>query len=172
MDVDQGPAPIVSGPGSSSESGSDTGSQTGPQSGSQSEADEALRDLLGRVRSIAVVGIKAAPEADANRVPAYLQRAGFRILPVSPKLDEVLGEPCVASLAELREPPDLVNVFRAPAHIPAHTEEILGLHPKPAGVWLQLGIRHDEMAARLADAGIFVVQDRCLMVEHRRLFAG
>jgi predicted CoA-binding protein len=133
------------------------------------ESDSELRALLAGVRTIAVVGIKAAPHEDAFKVPAYLQARGFRVVPVNPKLERVLGEPAAASLAELEETPDLVDVFRAPEHVPAHVEEILRLAPLPRGVWLQLGIRHDAAAARLEAAGIAVVQDRCLMVEHARL---
>jgi predicted CoA-binding protein len=132
--------------------------------------DDALLDLLTRVKTIAVVGIKAGEDEDAFRVPRYLQQQGYRILPVSPKLASVLGERCVASLADLVEAPDLVNLFRAPAHVPAHAEEILALAEKPRGVWMQLGISHPEAAAKLRAAGIDVVEDRCLMVEHARLF--
>ena len=81
----------------------------------------------------------------------------------------MLGEQAVASLAEPRERVDLVNLFRARRHIPAHTAEILALDPAPRAVWMQLGIRHEESATRLAAAGIEVVQDLCLMVEHQRL---
>ena len=132
-------------------------------------SDEELRQLLERTRTIAVVGIKAGAEDDAFRVPAYLQRAGYRIVPVSPKLERVLGEPVVASLREVREPVDLVDLFRAPQHVPAHVDEILAMSPRPRAVWMQLGVSHDESAQRLEAAGIAVVQDRCIMVEHRRL---
>lgn len=132
-------------------------------------SDDEIRELLSRARTIAVVGIKAGEEEDAHRVPAYLQQQGYRILPVSPKLDRVLGEAARPSLRELREPVDLVNLFRAPQHVPAHAEEILAMSPLPRTVWLQLGIRHDEAAGRLEAAGITVVQDRCIMVDHRRL---
>ncbi len=132
-------------------------------------SDDEIRELLSRARTIAVVGIKAGEEEDAHRVPAYLQRQGYRIVPVSPKLDRVLGEAARPSLRELREPVDLVNLFRAPQHVPAHAEEILAMSPLPRTVWLQLGIRHDEAAGRLEAAGITVVQDRCIMVDHRRL---
>jgi predicted CoA-binding protein len=134
--------------------------------------DASLRRLLEQTPRIAVLGIKAGESDDAYRVPEYMQRAGYRILPVSPKLESVLGERCVRSLAELAEPAELIDVFRAPAHIPAHTDEILALPWRPRGVWLQQGIRDDASAARLEAAGIQVVQDKCLMVEHRRLFAG
>lgn len=136
------------------------------------ESDDALRELLSSCRRIAVLGIKDGSQDDAFRVPRHLQRAGFRILPVNPKLGAVLGEPCVASLAALSEDADLVNVFRAPAHLPRHVDEILALPRRPRCVWLQLGIRDDASAARLEAAGIAVVQDRCLMVEQRRLGVG
>jgi hypothetical protein len=133
-------------------------------------SDDELRELLESVRTIAVVGIKADPAEDAYHVPEVMQARGYRILPVSPKCSEVLGERCVAALGELRERVDMVNVFRAPQHIAGHTEEILRMQPRPKAVWLQLGIRDDASAERLAAAGISVVQDRCLMVEHARLF--
>jgi predicted CoA-binding protein len=131
--------------------------------------DAALRDLLRRVRSIAVLGIKAGADDDAFRVPRYMQAHGYRIVPINPKLASVLGEPALPSLAALEGGVDLVNVFRAPQHVPAHVDEILAMTKRPLAVWLQLGITHAEAAARLAAAGIAVVQDRCLMVEHRRL---
>lgn len=132
-------------------------------------SDRELRTLLENTRTIAVLGIKADEREDAHRVPRYMQRAGFRIRPVSPKLREVLGERAVASVAELDGPVDMVNVFRAPANIPAHVDEILAMKHKPKSVWLQLGIAHPS-TARLEAAGIAVVEDACLMVEHARLF--
>jgi predicted CoA-binding protein len=132
-------------------------------------SDRELRALLEATRTIAVLGIKDGAQDDAFRVPRYMQRRGYAIRPVSPKLREVLGERAVASLAELAEPVDLIDVFRAPANIPAHVDEILALEHKPKGVWLQLGIAHPS-TARLEAAGIAVVEDLCLMVEHARLF--
>ena len=133
-------------------------------------SDAALTDLLRRVKTIAVVGIKSGEDEDAFRVPRYLQQQGYRILPVLPKLERVLGERCVASLAALDETPDLVNLFRASAHVPAHAAEILALHRRPIGVWMQLGISSREAREKLEAAGILVVEDSCLMVEHARLF--
>jgi predicted CoA-binding protein len=135
-------------------------------------SDDALRELLSEVVTVAVLGIKAGADEAAHRVPAYLQRAGYRLLPVSPKLDAVLGEPCVPRLGDLGEAPELVDVFRAPRHLPAHVDEILALPTLPRAVWFQEGIRDDASAARLAAAGLVVVQDRCLMVEHARLLLG
>ncbi len=137
-----------------------------PNSGSE---DSALRDLLARVRTIAVVGIKAGEDDDAHRVPRYMQARGYRILPVNPKLEVVLGEPVAARLGDVGEPIDLVNLFRAAAHVPGHVDEILALSARPQAVWMQLGISHAESARRLEDHGVRVIQDRCLMVEHRRL---
>jgi predicted CoA-binding protein len=131
--------------------------------------DDRMREIFERCRAIAVVGIKSGPEDDAFRVPAYMQGHGYRIVPVSPKLTRVLGEPCVPSLRDVAAPVDLVNLFRAPTHLPGHVDEILALMPLPFAAWFQLGIRHDAAAARLEAAGVRVVQDRCLMVEHARL---
>lgn len=133
------------------------------------EGDASLREILARCRTIAVVGIKAGAEDDAFRVPRYLQAHGYRILPVNPRLERVLGEPCARSLGDVAEPIDLVDLFRAPRHLPAHVDEILALAPRPFAAWFQLGIRHEEAAQRLREAGVRVVQDRCLMVEHARL---
>jgi predicted CoA-binding protein len=134
--------------------------------------DESLRELLESVATIAVVGIKAGEQDDAYRVPRYLQVVGYRIVPVSPKLDRVLDEPVRTALSEISEPVDLVDLFRAPAHVPAHVEEILAMSPRPRAVWMQLGIEHAEATSRLREAGIVVVENRCLMVDHRRLFGG
>ena len=131
--------------------------------------DAALRALLQRTQAIAVLGIKAGVADDAYRVPRYLQNAGYRILPVNPGLASVLGERAVSRLADVSHPYELLDVFRAARHLPGHVDEILALPRPPSAVWFQLGIRDDASAARLAAAGIDVVQDRCLMVEHRRL---
>ena len=134
--------------------------------------DDQLRELLAGVRTVAVVGIKTGDRDDAYRIPRYMQAHGYRIIPVNPKLERVLGEPAVPSVAEIREPVDLVNLFRDSRHVPGHVDEILALSTLPRAVWMQLGIRHGAAARRLAEAGVAVVQDRCLMVEHGRLLGG
>jgi predicted CoA-binding protein len=136
------------------------------------EYDAELRELLRSISRIAVVGIKGGDADDAFRVPRYLQEHGYRIVPVSPKLERVLGECAYASLAEIPHPVDLVNLFRAPRHIARHADEILAMTPTPRAVWMQLGIAQAEVAARLRGAGLAVIEDRCLMVEHRRLLGG
>ncbi len=140
--------------------------------GAASGDDERLRALLSQARIIAVVGAKDDESADAHRIPRYLQQHGYRVVPVNPKRKRILGERVLRSLADLGpdDPPvDLVNLFRAPDHIPAHVDEILAMNPLPRTVWMQLGIVHGAAAARLRAAGIEVVQDRCIMVDHRRL---
>lgn len=133
------------------------------------QSDEHLKSLLASARTVVVVGIKDRENEDAFRIPQYLQKAGYRIVPVNPKLATVLGEPCRASLAQVEGAVDIVNLFRASEHVPAHVDEILAMDPRPRAVWMQLGIHHGPSAQRLRDAGIEVVQDRCIMVDHRRL---
>ena len=133
--------------------------------------DAGLRRILREAHTVAVLGAKADTRAPAYYVPAYLAARGYRLRPVNPTLTgrSVLGEPVVATLADLPEPVDVIDVFRRPQFLPAHAAEIVRLPWRPAAVWFQLGIRNDDAAATLARAGIRVVQDRCMMPEHRRL---
>ena len=134
--------------------------------------DSDLARMLGEARTIAVVGIKDGQREDAFRVPQYLQDHGYRIVPVNPKLAEILGETAYPSLPDLPESEpaiDIVNLFRASQHIAGHVDEILALSPLPRTVWMQLGIEDGASAERLRAAGVEVVQDRCIMVDHRRL---
>src|SRR5262245_7155929 len=133
--------------------------------------DDGLAVILRQVKSVAVLGAKADPAQPAHYVPAYLQAHGYRILPVNPVIAgrTLFGVPVVGTLADLAETPDVVAVFRRPAVLVDHAREILALPSRPSVVWFQLGIRNDEAAERLARAGIRVVQDRCMMPEHRRL---
>lgn len=131
-----------------------------------------IRDLLSQTKTIAVLGIKTAAQADqpAFYVPKYMQNAGFKIIPVPvyyPNVTEILGEEVYRRVSDISENVDMVNVFRRPQDIPPHLEDLLG--KKPKSVWMQLGISHSVVAEELAKAGIKVVQDRCLMVDHRRL---
>lgn len=135
------------------------------------EDDAGLTRILREARTVAVLGAKAQPSEPAHYVPAYLAREGYRVLPVNPTLAgrQVLGTAVVPTLADLPEPVDVIDVFRRPEYLPGHASEILALPWRPAVVWFQLGIRNDVAAERLARAGIRVVQDRCMMPEHRRL---
>ena len=132
----------------------------------------AILDALRDTRTIAVLGIK--PESHggqpAHYVPAHMLRAGYEIIPVPvyfPEATEILGRKVFRTLEAIGRPVDMVNVFRRPGDIPPHVDDIIAAKPKY--VWFQLGIRNDEAAQRLAEAGIKVVQDRCLMVEEGRL---
>jgi predicted CoA-binding protein len=131
-----------------------------------------MRELLLETKSIAVLGIKTEAHSDqpAFYVPKYMQTAGFKIIPVPvyyPDVTEILGEKVHRQLQQIPDEVDMVNVFRRPQDIPAHLDDLLA--KKPKSVWMQLGISHDGVAEQLARAGIKVVQDRCLMVDHRRL---
>lgn len=135
------------------------------------ESDAELRSVFEHTSVIAVLGAKAQPGEDAWNVAHYLERAGYTVRAVNPVIAHWGDAPVWPSLAALPERADLTLVFRAPANLPAHVDEILALSWRPDFVWFQLGIRHDACAARLESAGIAVVQDRCAMTEHRRLTA-
>jgi len=129
-----------------------------------------IRTLLNETRTIAVVGIKTEAQAGqpAFYVPKYLQSAGFQIIPVPvyyPKVTRILGQEVFRRLVDIPIDVDLVNVFRRTQDVPPHVQDILAKMPK--AVWLQSGIRNDAAAEPLARAGIKVVQDRCIMVDHR-----
>jgi predicted CoA-binding protein len=131
-----------------------------------------IRELLSDTKTIAVLGIKTEAQAGqpAFYVPKYLQTAGFQIIPVPvyyPEATSILGQQVFRRLADIPIDVDLVNVFRVSQDVPQHVEDILA--KKPKAVWLQSGIRNDAAAETLAKAGIKVVQDRCLMVDHRWL---
>jgi len=136
------------------------------------ESDAEMLTILSETTRIAVLGMKTEAQAGqpAFYVPKYMAEAGYEIVPVPvyyPDVFEILGEPVYRQLADIPEPVDMVNVFRRPHDIPPHLPDILAA--KPRVVWMQLGISHDEVAEALARADIKVVQDRCLMVDHRRL---
>ena len=133
--------------------------------------DAGIRRIIEQSRRIAVIGIKTADsQQSAYLIPEALQRSGFEIIPVPvyyPDVTEILGRPVYRTLAAVPGDVDLVDVFRRPKDIPQHLDDIVAKRPK--AVWFQLGIRNDEAAERLAREGIDVVQDRCLMVEARRI---
>ncbi len=134
--------------------------------------DRGIADLIRATRTIAVLGVKPESHADqaAHYVPAHMAAAGYEIIPVPvyyPEVTGILGKKVFRKLTDIGRPIDMVNVFRRPNDIPQHVDDIIAAKPK--SVWFQLGIRNDEAARRLAEAGIKVVQDRCLMVEEGRL---
>jgi predicted CoA-binding protein len=131
-----------------------------------------LAELVRNARRIAVVGLSPKPQRPSHGVAAYLQRAGYTIIPVHPAGGVTLGEPVypdLRSAAAAAGPIDIVNVFRRSEHIPALLDALLEIRPRL--VWMQQGIRHDEVARRLESAGIAVVMDRCLAVDHQFLGA-
>lgn len=131
---------------------------------------EGIRALLIKTRRIAVLGIKTEAQSfqPAFYVPQYMAQAGFEVIPVPvyyPEATEILGQKVYRKLADVPGEIDLVNVFRRSQDVPGHLDDLLA--KKPRAVWMQSGIRHDDVAETLAREGILVVQDRCLMVEHR-----
>ena len=131
--------------------------------------DSTLRNLLGRSRTIAVVGVSAKPERDSYRVAAYLQRAGYRVIPVNPGFEELLDEVCYPDLTAIPDDVeiDIVDVFRRSEFVPEIVEQAIerGAH----AVWLQLGVSHPEAERQASEAGLEVVSNRCIKVEHGRL---
>jgi predicted CoA-binding protein len=125
---------------------------------------QVIADMLA-AKTIAVAGLSDDPMKASHYVSAYMQAAGKRILPVNPSLENVLGERCYASLADLPERPDLVNVFRLPRAIPGIVDDMIALNFD--ALWTQVGIVNAEAAAKAEAYGIRVVMDHCLMVEHR-----
>jgi predicted CoA-binding protein len=131
---------------------------------------DVIRAMLGRPpqhpRTIAVVGLSDNPTKPSNYVPTYMQQHGYRIVPVNPRVANVLGERSYASLSDLPMKPDVVNVFRLPKFIPGIVDEMIRLGFR--NIWVQLGIINLDAATMAEAGGMRVVMDRCIMVEHRR----
>lgn len=127
----------------------------------------AIRELLAEVRSIAVVGFSPKPERPSHRIGRALQGFGYRVIPVHPALAEGLGEKAYRRLRELPEPPDLVDVFRAPEHVEAVVDDCIAIGVRR--LWLQDGVVNEAAAERAAAAGITVVMDRCIWRDYRAL---
>jgi uncharacterized protein len=132
---------------------------------------QTVQGLLKQSKTIAVLGAHTDPEKAAYYVPAYLKSQGYEIFPVNAqKTGETLfDKSVVSSLAELRTPIDIVDVFRRSEALPEHVEDILAMNPLPKVVWFQLGIQNDDVAKTLQNAGITVVQNRCTLADHKKL---
>jgi predicted CoA-binding protein len=126
-----------------------------------------IRSMLSEGKTIAVIGLSADPAKPSHYVSAYLQQQGYKLYPVNPAIEEVLGERSYPSLSALPIKPDIVDVFRLPSAIPAIVDEMIALGL--TNLWLQQGIVNHEAASKAEAAGVQVVMDRCIMVEHRGL---
>jgi predicted CoA-binding protein len=136
--------------------------------------DARLREILTGSPTVAVLGIHREPEKAAFYVPEYLHDEGYRVIGVNPEFmnETLFGEKVRATLREIAEPIDIVDVFRKSELIPSHVDDILAMKPKPRVVWFQLGVKHEEAAKKLEEAGITVVQNRCTLADHQRLGLG
>lgn len=129
--------------------------------------NEKIKHLLEKSISIAIVGLSPDPERDSNWVAVYLKRHGYRIIPVYPGQEKILGERAYPSLDDINEPIDIINVFRSPSRIMPHAREALRLRPKV--FWMQLGIENQEAANFLTAAGIDVIMNKCIKIEYETL---
>jgi hypothetical protein len=127
-----------------------------------------VHKLLENSRTIAVVGLSSNRSRASYGVAQYLQSAGYRIIPVNPNVKEVLGEKAVARLEDIREPVDIVNVFRRSDHVPGVVDSAIRIGAK--AVWMQEGVVHAQAAERAREAGLFVAMDSCILKEHARRF--
>lgn len=132
------------------------------------EADQQVERLLQKVKNVAVVGISRNPHRDSHYVGRYLKNAGYRVIPVNPGADEILGEKAYPDLQSIPDPVEVVDIFRRPEDIPGVVDEALSIHPK--AIWLQLGTgKHPEQKKKVEDHGIQFVQNRCMKVDHQFL---
>jgi predicted CoA-binding protein len=141
-------------------------------------SDEEIQEILRRYSTVAVIGLSRNPAKDSYMVAKYLQDQGYRILPVNPVADEILGEKCYGSLLELLEElkfsVEIVDIFRPPEAVPAIVDDAIKLreeHGEPYVIWMQLGIVNEAAAEKAKAAGMQVVMDRCTKVEHQRLLS-
>ncbi|MBI2608421.1 MAG: CoA-binding protein [Deltaproteobacteria bacterium] len=130
--------------------------------------NKAIKELLSKAKTIAVVGLSPDPDKPSFEVARYLKEQGYKIVPVRPDEQEVLGEKAYASLKDIPFPVDIVDVFRRPEHMPVVVDEAIPLKPK--AIWMQLGIEHQEAARKASKAGIQVIEDRCILIEHKKHF--
>lgn len=125
---------------------------------------EEITQILETYRVVAVVGLSADPSKASHQVAQYLQKHGYRIVPVNPGCQEVLGEKCYPSLRDIPFPVEVVDIFRKPEAIPAIVDEAIAAGARV--VWMQLGLKEPESAKKARDAGLSVVQDRCMKIDH------
>jgi len=128
--------------------------------------NQTIRKVLTQMRRIAMVGISANEARPSYFVGYYLKRMGYNVLPVNPRYTEILGVPCYQNLAAISKPPEVVNVFRRPEDVEAIVEEAISVGAK--ALWLQFGVVNRKEAFRAQNAGLSVVMDRCMKIEHGR----
>jgi len=129
--------------------------------------DNLIKKILEESKTIAVVGLSPKEDRPSHKVAEYLQAQGYKIIPVNPECDEILGEKCFATLKEVPVKVDVVDIFRRPEFIPPIVEEAIAIGAKV--IWMQLGIINEEAAAKAKEAGLEVVMDRCMKIEHKKL---
>ena len=134
------------------------------------EDSEKVRRILRGCRTIAVVGLSAQWHRPSYFAAKYMQEHGYRVIPVNPMYDEILGEKCYKSVRDIPGPVDIVDCFRKSSEIPALAEDAIAIGAKV--LWMQLGVRNPEARARAEAAGLEVVEDRCVKIEHGRFFGG
>lgn len=134
-------------------------------------SDDYIAGILGSVKTIALVGASPKPDRPSNRVMAFLQRKGYRVIPVNPGLvgKEINGEAVIGRLGDIDEPVDMVDVFRAPVYLSGVVDEALAMKSRPLVIWGQLEVRNDNAAAVAENAGLKVVMNRCPAIEIPRL---
>lgn len=137
------------------------------KSGKIINEDSDIKDMLENAKTIAILGLSPKPERDSNRVARYLKDHGYKIIPVRPGQEEILGQSAFAALDDIKENVDIVDVFRNPEQILLHAHEAIRIQPKV--FWMQLGIENQKAASLLAKAGIDVVMNKCIKIEHDRL---
>jgi len=131
--------------------------------------NEDMEKILKESRTIAVVGLSPRPERPSHSVARYLQAQGYRIIPVNPTVEEVLGERSYPDLASIPETVDVVDIFRRSEHVPSIVEAAIAVGART--VWMQEGVIHEKAAQQARAAGLLVVMDRCMLIEHGRLKA-
>ena len=129
--------------------------------------DDAVRQLLTECKTIAVVGLSDKPSRPSYGVSEYVQRQGYHIIPVNPQVTEVLGEKVYATLQDVPEPIEIVNVFRRSEAVPEIVDQAIAIGAK--AIWMQVAVIHEEAAQKAREAGLQVIMDKCLLVEHSRL---
>lgn len=137
------------------------------KSGKIINEDSDIKDMLENAKTIAILGLSPKPERDSNRVARYLKDHGYKIIPARPGQEEILGRSAFATLDDIKENVDIVDVFRNPEQILLHAHEAIRMQPKV--FWMQLGIENQKAASLLAKAGIDVVMNKCIKIEHDRL---